>query len=140
VIDVLAYVFCLATLGQTAFAKKGSDRAEADIRQVGERSYEIRRATVDATFSMSNISRSARIVPEIHDGKAVGFRLFSVQPDGPLAKMGLQSGDRVVAANGVPIGSPEQALQAYTRGKKDNRVRLQVERNGQRLLYEYRIR
>ena len=70
--------------------------AELDrgIKKIGEHNYEVQRQTVDSLLgNMSLLSRSARIVPEIRDGKAAGFRLFSVRPDGPFAKIGLQNGD-----------------------------------------------
>ena len=51
------------------------------------------------------------------DGKAAGFRLFSVRPDGPFAKIGLQNSDVISAINGLEMTSPEKALEVYTKLK-----------------------
>ena len=61
-----------------------------------------------ATWARS--PRAARIVPETRDGKPAGFRLFSVRPDGPFAKIGLQNGDVISAINGLEMTSPDKAL------------------------------
>ena len=42
-----------------------------------------------AAGNMGALARAARIVPEMRDGKAAGFRLFSIRPEGPFAKIGL---------------------------------------------------
>jgi general secretion pathway protein C len=117
--------------------------AELDrgIKKVGEHNYEVQRATVDSLLgNMSLLSRSARIVPEIRDGKAAGFRLFSVRPDGPFAKIGLQNGDVISAINGLEMTSPDKALEVYTKLKSPSHLSVGLERNGQKINKEYNIR
>jgi general secretion pathway protein C len=117
--------------------------AELDrgIKKVGEHNYEVQRATVDSLLgNMSLLSRSARIVPEIRDGKAAGFRLFSVRPDGPFAKIGLQNGDVISAINGLEMTSPDKALEVYTKLKSASHLSVGLERNGQKINKEYNIR
>jgi len=117
--------------------------AELDkgIKKTGEHSFEVQRATVDSLLgNMSMLSRSARIVPEIRDGKAAGFRLFSVRPDGPFAKIGLQNGDVISAINGLEMSSPDKALEVYTKLKSASHLSVGLERNGQKITKEYSIR
>jgi len=117
--------------------------AELDrgIKKIGEHNYEVQRATVDSLLgNMSLLSRSARIVPEIRDGKAAGFRLFSVRPDGPFAKIGLQNGDVISAINGLEMTSPDKALEVYTKLKSASHLSVGLERNGQKINKEYNIR
>jgi general secretion pathway protein C len=117
--------------------------AELDrgIKKVGENNYEVQRSTVDSLLgNMSLLSRSARIVPEIRDGKAAGFRLFSVRPDGPFAKIGLQNGDVISAINGLEMNSPDKALEVYTKLKSASHLSVGLERNGQKINKEYNIR
>jgi S1-C subfamily serine protease len=151
VVDLMAYVFCVATLGQAAastFTGRCRPHAAAaalvdeddGIRKVGERSYEIRRATFEKNANLATLSRSARIVPQLRDGRATGFRLYSVQADGLIARLGLQNEDLVTAVNGVALTSPEQAERASRKAAAARHVSVDVERNGQRLTYEYRIR
>ncbi len=117
--------------------------AELDrgIKKIGEHNYEVQRQTVDSLLgNMSLLSRSARIVPEIRDGKAAGFRLFSVRPDGPFAKIGLQNGDVISAINGLEMTSPDKALEVYTKLKSSSHLSVGLERNGQKINKEYNIR
>jgi general secretion pathway protein C len=114
---------------------------EKGIKKTGEHNYEVQRQTVDSLLgNMSLLSRSARIVPEIKDGRAAGFRLFSVRPDGPFAKIGLQNNDVISAINGLEMTSPDKALEVYTKLKSANNLSVGLERNGQKITKEYRIR
>ena len=86
-----------------------------------------------AAVSLSDLSRSMRIVPEIRDGKATGFRLYSVQPDGACHRLGLRNGDIIRAVGGVKVTSPESALEGYSRMKGSSDPTVTVERDGQQL-------
>jgi general secretion pathway protein C len=111
------------------------------IKKTGEHSYEIQRSTLDSVLgNMSLLSRSARIVPEIRDGKAAGFRLYSVRPDGPFALIGMQNGDVISSINGLEITSPEKALEVYAKLKSASHLSLGLERNGAKVAKEYSIR
>jgi general secretion pathway protein C len=117
--------------------------AELDrgIKKTGEHSYEVQRSTVDALLgNMSALARGARIVPETKDGKPAGFRLFSVKPDGPFAKIGLQNSDVISAINGIEMNSPDQALMVYTKLRSANHLSVAIERNGQKITKDYNIR
>ncbi len=117
--------------------------AELDqgIKKISENQYEIQRRTLESVLgNMSLLSRSARIVPEIRDGKAAGFRLYSVRPDGPFAKIGMQNGDVIASINGLEITSPEKALEVYAKLKSASHLSLGLERNGQRVTKDYNIR
>ena len=101
----------------------------------------MQRSTVDALLgNMSALARGARIVPETKDGKPAGFRLFSVKPDGPFAKIGLQNSDVISAINGIEMNSPDQALMVYTKLKSANHLSVAIERNGQKVTKDYNIR
>jgi general secretion pathway protein C len=114
---------------------------EKGVKKTGENTYDVQRQTVDSLLgNMSVLSRSARIVPEIRDGKAVGFRLFSVRPDGPFAKIGLQNGDVISAINGLEMTTPDNALTVYTKLKSASHLSVGLERNGQKITKDYSIR
>jgi general secretion pathway protein C len=111
------------------------------VKKTGEHSYEVQRGTVDSLLNnMSALSRAARIVPELKDGRAAGFRLFSVRPDGPFAMIGLQNGDVISSINGLEMNSPDQALMVYTKLKSASHLSVGLERNGQKITKEYNIR
>jgi general secretion pathway protein C len=111
------------------------------IKKLSENGYELQRNTLESVLgNMALLSRSARIVPEMKDGKAAGFRLFAVRPDGPFAMIGMQNGDIISSINGLEITSPEKALEVYAKLKSASHLSLGMERNGQKLTKEYNIR
>jgi general secretion pathway protein C len=111
------------------------------IKKTGEHSYEIQRGTLESVLgNMSLLSRSARIVPEMRDGKAAGFRLYAVKPDGPFAKIGMQNGDVISSINGLEITSPEKALEVYAKLKSASHLSLGMETNGKKVTKDYTIR
>jgi general secretion pathway protein C len=126
-------------------AAGGSDPLSAEmdkgIKKTGENTYDLQRSTLESVLgNMNLLSRSARIVPEIKDGKAAGFRLYSVRPDGPFAKIGMQNGDVIASINGLEITSPEKALEVYAKLKSASHLSLGLERNGQKVTKDYSIR
>ena len=111
------------------------------IKKTGENAFEIQRSTLESVLgNMSLLSRSARIVPEMRDGKAAGFRLYAVKPDGPFAKIGMQNGDVISSINGLEITSPEKALEVYAKLKSASHLSLGMETNGKKVTKDYNIR
>ena len=111
------------------------------IQQLGDGSYEIARSTLDAVLADTPaLLQAARILPELHEGRSAGFRLLSLRPDGVFARIGLRNGDVVVAVNGLPLTSPETALDAFVKLRSATHISLALERNTHRLTHEYRIR
>jgi general secretion pathway protein C len=125
-----------------AASKDPFDAALANgIKKLGEHNYELQRSTLESVLgNMALLSRSARIVPEMKDGKAAGFRLFAVRPDGPFALIGMQNGDIISSINGLEITSPEKALEVYAKLKSASHLSLGMERNSQKVTKEYNIR
>jgi general secretion pathway protein C len=128
-----------------AVPNKDTDPFAADlakgITKLGDHKYELQRSTLESVLgNMALLSRSARIVPEMKDGKAAGFRLFAVRPDGPFAMIGMQNGDIISSINGLEITSPEKALEVYAKLKSASHLSLGMERNSQKITKEYNIR
>ncbi|HVR62970.1 MAG TPA: type II secretion system protein GspC [Polyangia bacterium] len=114
---------------------------EKGVKKINENTYDVQRGTVDSLLgNMSVLSRAARIVPEIKDGKPAGFRLFSVRPDGPFAKIGFQNGDVISSINGLDMSSPDKALEVYTKLRSASHLSVAMERNGAKVTKEYSIR
>jgi general secretion pathway protein C len=114
---------------------------ERGVRKLGEGSYEIERATLNAVLANTPaLAQGARIQPELRDGKAIGFRLVTVRADGPFARIGLRGGDVISAINGLPLSAPESALDAFVKLRSASHLSLALEREGRRLTHEYRIR
>jgi len=111
------------------------------IKKLADNKYEVQHTTLDSLLgNMGALARAARIVPETRDGKSIGFRLFSIKPDGPFGMIGLQNGDVVSAINGLEMTSPDKALEVYTKLKTANHLSVGLERNGQKVTMDYNIR
>jgi general secretion pathway protein C len=118
-----------------------ADALDKGIKKTGPNSYEVQHSTLDALLgNMGALSKAARIVPEMKDGKSSGFRLLSIKPDGPFGKIGLQNGDIISAINGLEMTSPDKALEVYTKLKTANHLSVGLERNGQKITEDYNIR
>ena len=118
-----------------------AEALDKGIKKTGPNSYEVQHSTLDALLgNMGALSRAARIVPEMKDGKSAGFRLLSIKPDGPFGKIGLQNGDIISAINGLEMTSPDKALEVYTKLKTANHLSVGLERNGQKITEDYNIR
>jgi general secretion pathway protein C len=111
------------------------------VRRTGEHRYEVQRAAVDALLGNANaLSRAARVMPELRDGRAFGFRLVRVRPDGPFATLGLRDGDVISAINGLEMSSVQNALDVYTKLKSARHLTVSLERGGRRITQDYDIR
>ena len=118
-----------------------SQESERGIRKLGDRSYEIQRSTLDGFLgNMNLLARSARILPEVRDGRPAGFRLTTVAPQGPFAKIGLQNSDLIVSINGLELASAEKALEAYGKLRSATHLSLELERQGKRTTLDYSVR
>ena len=140
-LDRPAPVAAAAPVASAAPTDPFSAELDKGIKKVGEHNYEVQRGTIDSLLgNMGALAKGARIVPETRDGKSAGFRLFSIRPEGPFAKIGLQNGDVVSAINGLEMTSPDKALEVYTKLKTANHLSVAIERNGQKITKDYNIR
>jgi general secretion pathway protein C len=113
----------------------------AGVKQLGENDYELPRAEIDKTLSnLNDVAMQARIVPAFKDGKAQGFKLFSIRPDSIYTKIGIQNGDVIQRINGYDLNSPEKALEIYSKLKEASRIDIEVERNGASVKKTYNVR
>jgi len=96
--------------------------------------FEVPRATLDRWSEIAR--RESRIVPEVRDGLAIGFRVWAVRPDGLIAAAGFRNGDVVVAVNGYELTSPDKALKVYTKLRNARHYTIDIERRGRRMKLE----
>ncbi len=59
------------------------------------------------------IERSGIIGSAFHDGKSIGLRVSSINPNDVATALGLSENDIIVSINGIAIGQPEARLAAY---------------------------
>ncbi|MBN2359185.1 MAG: PDZ domain-containing protein [Deltaproteobacteria bacterium] len=110
------------------------------IRKINNNSYEVAQSEIDATLAnLNSIATQARIVPNFQDGKANGFKLFSIRPGSLYSKIGIQNGDVVTRINGYDLSSPDKALEIYNKLKDSKQVTVDVVRRGKPETLDYRI-
>jgi general secretion pathway protein C len=133
-----------STRGPAPSAEPGhglSRELDRGIRKVGERAFEIQRSTLEALLgNVGLLATSARITPEIRDGRTAGLRLVSVQPQGPFAKIGLQSGDVILSINGLELTSPERGFEVFGKLRSASHLSLELERARKRAVIDYSVR
>jgi general secretion pathway protein C len=121
--------------------KDEDDDLDANVTKVKSGEYEISRGEIDNVLSnMSKLATQARIVPSFKNGKANGFKLFSIRPNSLYAKIGIQNGDIVQQINGYEINSPDKALEIYSKLKDAQTITVDLLRRGKSRTMTYNIR
>lgn len=82
----------------------------------------------------------ARLLPSQKDGKVEGFRATEVKPNGVFAMIGIKNGDILQRLNDFPMDAPDKALQSFIALKGQNRLKLDLIRDGQPVTFNYDIR
>jgi len=114
---------------------------EKGVKKISESEYQVNRDLLDKVLADTNLlARSARIVPNIVDGKPNGFKLYAIRPNSVYASIGLQNGDAVQSINGYDMSSPDKALEVYTKLRRANHLSVAITRRGQTQTLDYTIR
>jgi hypothetical protein len=78
--------------------------------------------------------RTSRVLPVHYNGGIAGIRLEGFSPESVPSMAGLQSGDIVTSMNGVPIVTPERAIEAYAESKSAGMAVVEIVRGAQRVV------
>lgn len=102
-----------------------------DVVEIAPDYRAVHRSFMDCMLEdQSQLMRSARIVPVMHDNVTTGVRIFGVTPGTPLFKLGFRNGDEVRDVNNMEIIRPESALTAYSRLRLEPNLSAGLIRNG----------
>ncbi|MBK8479974.1 MAG: hypothetical protein IPL40_02190 [Proteobacteria bacterium] len=128
-----------------AMAGGGTDELGSQIasgvRATGGTSWEIQRSALNRVLTNTTLlARSARIIPSIRNGKPDGFRIVGIRPGSLYALIGIQNGDLIQAINGLPMTTPEAALEVYTKVRSASHLSISFNRLGKPLTHDYVIR
>lgn len=122
-------------------SKRGRPEFGKGVKKTGSGEYEIPRAEIDNVLSnLNQIATQARIVPSFHNGKANGFKLFSIRPGSLYSKIGIQNGDIIQKINGFEMNSPDKALEIYSKLKDADNITVDLVRRGKTKSLSYNIR
>jgi type II secretion system protein C len=122
-------------------AAASSRAPDTRVRQTGPDSFIVdRRALTGAVDNTSGLLTQLRAVPEVTDGRPVGFRLFQINPESVFARLGIRNGDVVQRVNGTTLADPVSLLGFLQRLRDEPRVALDIVRSGQphTLVYDLR--
>ncbi|MFA7060859.1 MAG: type II secretion system protein N [Pedobacter sp.] len=113
----------------------------APVSNTGSGNFVIdQRALNSALDNPSQAMTDARLLPSQKDGKVEGFRASEVKPNGLFAMIGIKNNDVLLRLNDFPIDSPDKALQSFITLKGQNRLKLDMIRDGQPVTFNYDIR
>lgn len=121
----------------------GVSKEEMDqhISKVSDTKYTIDRELLDKVLAnQSQLMRSARVVPHEQDGQVVGVKLYGIRRKSLFGQLGLQNGDLLRTINGHSVGSPDSALEAYTKLRSAANLSLAITRRGKPTTNEYEIK
>ena len=108
------------------------------IVAVDESSWKISKAVAkNARANLNSLLQTARMIPQMKNGKTVGFKLVELEKGSLLEQIGLKVGDLVVEINHVKLNSPEKALQIFQQLREANNISLGLMRNGKPETFEY---
>ena len=111
------------------------------VSSTGAGSFAIDQRALNA--ALDNIGQAmtdARLLPSQKDGKVEGFRASEVKPGGVFAMIGIRNGDVLLRLNDFPIDAPDKALQSFIALKGQNRLKLDMIRDGRPVTFNYDIR
>jgi len=117
-----------------AAAPGGSSEAELDaaISKVSDTQYNVKRSFVDKLLgNQAELMRAARIVPHEENGQVVGVKLYGIRRNSLLGKLGIQNGDLLKNINDMNMGSPDSALEAYSKLRSASDLKVAITRRGQ---------
>lgn len=111
------------------------------VTKLSETEYNVERAEVDRVLAnLNEVATQARIVPSFKNGKANGFKMFSIKPGSIFSKIGMQNGDVIQKINGYEMNSPDRALEIYGKLRDATSLAIEVQRRGQNMNFSYAIR
>lgn len=118
--------------------QSNASAAKQGIVAVDESRWQISKAVADnARAHLNSLLQTARMIPQVNNGKTVGFKLVELNKGSLLEKIGLRVGDLIVAINQVKLDSPEKALQIFQQVREANNITLGLMRNGKPETFEY---
>ena len=110
------------------------------VTKMSPTDYKVERAEVDRALSnLNEVATQARIVPSFKNGKASGFKMFSIKPGSIYSKIGLQNGDVIQKINGYDMNSPDRALEIYTKLRDATSLSIELQRGGNTQTMNYAI-
>ena len=118
--------------------QRNSTTDKQGIVAVDEGRWQISKSVANnARANLNSLLQTARMIPQVQNGKTIGFKLVEMEKGSLLELIGLRVGDLIVEINQVELNSPEKALQIFQQVREANNITLGLMRNGQPETFEY---
>lgn len=126
---------------QAAVQRPNTSNTNPSVESAGPNRWRIpAQVAKDARSNIGSLMRQAQAIPYLENGKTTGFQIKMIQPGSMIAQLGLQQGDVLREINGLPLNSPEKALQIFGQLRQARQVSIGLERRGQAMSFTYEIR
>lgn len=123
---------------------RSTSKSAADtggVRKTGENAFLVDRREVEhAVANLNEVITQARAVPVLTDGKASGFKLFSIKKGSIFDKIGLSDGDVVQKVNDTELSDPSKAVGLLEEIQSMDQIRVNFLRGGKPRSHTYTIR
>jgi general secretion pathway protein C len=117
-----------------------AEKSNAAVRNTTGNSYALSRAEVDkARSNLGELMKQARMEPHVVNGKTDGFEVKMLRPNTLFTALGLQLGDVIKQVNGLPLDSPEKALQIFQQLREAQHIVIAVVRDNTPMSLEYNL-
>ncbi len=78
--------------------------------------------------------------PYVVDGRIEGYKITRIGDEHIFAKLGAKNGDVIRKVNGYPLDGMERLMDLWKTLPTTTEIRIQIERNGKPVLYEFQVR
>jgi general secretion pathway protein C len=110
------------------------------VRAAGDNRWLVSRNEIEkARADLNQLLKSVRLEPKIVGGVTQGFLVRMVRSHSLVAQLGIKRGDLIKEVNGVPLDSPEKALQVFQQLREAKKVSVNLLRRGKPLTYSYEV-
>jgi general secretion pathway protein C len=116
------------------FKEEGFERKGNNIELTSE--YKNRLLTVD----FANVLQDAKASPNMVDGVLKGWRMERIRKNSFYEKAGMQNGDVVEEINGVQLSDAGQSIKLLQNMRNEGEIDIKVNRNGQRMNLNLKVR
>ncbi len=114
---------------------------DSGIKKINDTTFDVDKALLDKILANPMaVSKGARIVPAMKNGKPEGFKLYAIRADSLYGKLGLVNGDTLNSINGFELTSADKALEAYTKLREATALQVDITRHGDSTKLTYNIK
>jgi hypothetical protein len=94
----------------------------------------------DILGNPAKIYQGAQFGPHLVNGKIEGYKIARVNDDHIFAKLGAKSGDIIRKVNGYGLNDTERMLDLWKAIRTAPEVKIEIERDGKTITYDFQIR